>query len=129
MQLQSKNLNKVRALLYTILKYSFKQYFEFGSVSPFWIWCWNNICAWVNSIQLLINVQYIPTYFIHIYKLCEVHHMFYHTVVCFHIGYKHSPMHSYQINSKVLQGLPIPKKINPCQLSISWSPFWLGSRY
>ena len=34
-QLQPKNINKVRALLYNIFKYSFKQYFRFGSVSPF----------------------------------------------------------------------------------------------
>ena len=38
MQFQSKNLNKVRALLYTIWKYFFKEYSEFSSVSPFWIW-------------------------------------------------------------------------------------------
>ena len=44
MQLKSNNLNKVREFLYTILKYSFKQYFEFGSVSPFWIWGKNYLC-------------------------------------------------------------------------------------
>ena len=38
MQFQTNNINKVRELLYTIFKYSFNQYFEFGSVSPFWIW-------------------------------------------------------------------------------------------
>ena len=54
MQLQSKNLDKVRALIYTILKYYFKQYFEFGSVSQFWIWG-GNICALVDLIQLGIN--------------------------------------------------------------------------
>ena len=54
MQLQSKNLNKVRALLYTIWKYFFKEYFEFGSVSPLWIWR-ENICARVDSIQSGIN--------------------------------------------------------------------------
>ena len=47
MQLQSKNINKVRVLLYDIFKYSFKNYFSFGSVSPFCIWQGNNICAWV----------------------------------------------------------------------------------
>ena len=36
-QLQSNSLNKERALLYTIWKYFFKEYFEFGSVSLFWI--------------------------------------------------------------------------------------------
>ena len=50
MQLQSKNLNKVRALLYNICKYFFNEYFEFGSVSPFWIWR-ENICVWVDLIQ------------------------------------------------------------------------------
>ena len=54
MQLQSKNLNKVRVLLYTIWKYSFKQYFEFGYVSPFWIGQ-ENICAQVDFIQSGIN--------------------------------------------------------------------------
>ena len=61
MKLKSKNLNKVRALLYTILKYFFKKYFGFGSVSLFWIWE-KNICAWVDSIKLGINGQYIPTF-------------------------------------------------------------------
>ena len=60
MQLQSKNLNKVRALFYTTWKYSFKQYFEFGSVSPFWNGR-ENICARVDLIQLGINLQQIPT--------------------------------------------------------------------
>ena len=48
-------------LLYAILKYSFKQYFKFGSVSPFCIWQENSICDWVDSIQSGINGQYIPT--------------------------------------------------------------------
>ena len=61
MHLQSNNLNKVKALLYTIWKYLFKDYFEFGSVSPFWIWR-ENICARIDSIQSGINWQYIPTY-------------------------------------------------------------------
>ena len=54
MQLQSKNINKVRALLYTILKYSLKQYLEFGYVSPFLIGQ-ENICARVDYIQSGIN--------------------------------------------------------------------------
>ena len=62
MQLQSNNLNKVRALLYTILKYFFKEYLEFGSVSPFCIWG-KNICTWVDSIQSGINGQYITTHY------------------------------------------------------------------
>ena len=54
MQLQSKNINKVRALLYTIWKYFFKEYFEFGSVSPLWFWR-ENVFAWVDLIQSGIN--------------------------------------------------------------------------
>ena len=57
MQLQSNNLNKVRAVLYAILKYSFKQYFESGSVSSFCIRREDNICDWVDLIQLGINGQ------------------------------------------------------------------------
>ena len=60
MQLQSKNINKVRSLLYAILKYSFKQYFKFCSVFLFCIWG-GNIFAWVDSIPSVINGQYIPT--------------------------------------------------------------------
>ena len=51
----------MRALLYAIFKYFFKEYFEFGSVSSFWIGQENNICAWFDSIQLVINRKYIPT--------------------------------------------------------------------
>ena len=63
MQVQSNNINKVRELLYAILKYSFNQYFEFGFVLPFCFWRENNMCAWVDSIQLGINGQYIPTHY------------------------------------------------------------------
>ena len=47
-------------LLYNIWKYFFKEYYEFGSVSPFWIGR-KNICARVDSIQSWINWKYIPT--------------------------------------------------------------------
>ena len=50
-------VKSVWALLYYILKYYFKKYFEFGSVSPFCIWRENNICSWVYSIQSVINGQ------------------------------------------------------------------------
>ena len=40
------------ALLCTIWKYFFKEYFEFGSVSPFWIWR-ENICARVLEITVI----------------------------------------------------------------------------
>ena len=60
MQLQSKNLNKLRALIYTIWKYFFKEYFEFGSVSPFWI-VRVNVCDRGDFIRSGINWQYIPT--------------------------------------------------------------------
>ena len=36
--MQPNILNKVKLLLYDILKYSFKKYFKFGSVSPLFIW-------------------------------------------------------------------------------------------
>ena len=62
MQFQSKNINKARALFYAILKYSFKKYFEFGSVSPLCILQENNICACVDSIQSGINGKYVPIY-------------------------------------------------------------------
>ena len=60
MQLQSNHLNKVRALLYTIWKYFFKEYFEFGSVSPFWIWRGNFL---LGSIQF--NRESIDSRFLH----------------------------------------------------------------
>ena len=58
-----KNRIKSRALLYTILKYSFKQYLDYGYVPPLCIWQEKNIYAWVDSIQWGINGQYIYTLF------------------------------------------------------------------
>ena len=67
MQFQLKNLNKVRALLYAILKYYFKQYLEFGSVSLFCIW--QEIIFVLGSIRF--NQESMDSKFLHIIDLCR----------------------------------------------------------
>ena len=60
-RLQSKNLNKVRVINLCYIEIILQVVFRILFYIPAQHWTGNSICARVDSIQLVINLQYIPT--------------------------------------------------------------------